>query len=203
MKTFGPLYTKLPPKDLIPENEIQQNNWIVSDKDLEPEKALQLMVKKTSYEGTKNPIYAIEAILLALEAGINPPMWTLDFLQDGFRKYHKRQGKRSLDDILKLGPKLFKIFAFEKRNEALCVVIFKLQVLFDLSVEKAVEAVHLKYEEEFRNESGFEMETISAYTLEEIYRKKYKKLFSPLKELFQKTPKNIQEEFRKAYLSQK
>jgi hypothetical protein len=201
MKT--PVFTKLPPKDPPPMSEVSKLKWVVDENTIGPENALLLRTKKDSFEKSKNPILAIEAFLISLKAGIYPPLWVLDFLQEKLQKHHDRQGMRSLDDIFKMSKKIFKNFVLEQRNEKLCMEIFRIQTFFKLTDAEATERVHIRHEMEFKNESKFKIDRIQYEYLFDLYRKRYKKMFAPFREFIKSTDQKIREEYRKIYLPEK
>ena len=98
------IFTKYPPTGRIPVDEIEKlppahiPEW---DSALSADTWLRLAIKRSEYKKTCNPVMAIQAFLIAHDAGLYPPAWALSWLLDAFRAFDAAQGKKRLDKLLR------------------------------------------------------------------------------------------------------
>jgi hypothetical protein len=179
------LWVKEPPAGTFPTEELDKlpspylSEW---NEDVSHEARLILMGHKMRFEQHKNPILAIEAFLTARAAKIFPPAWILDWLEDAFKKFHDGQGKQSLEKILRLVPRrgqspLFKALAEEERDEMLALDVWRVMALFNTSLATASYMVSERLKETPDwNKSTFRLRSLSAKTIADRYKKKWKKI---------------------------
>ena len=94
------------------------------------------------FESTKNPVYAIDAFLIANDAEIPPPQWVLSWLLEGFKKYHQAKGEKTLDCLLGFKRKKGRNSAYEQyslgaRNLSLSIEIAILKGICGVSINDA------------------------------------------------------------------
>lgn len=149
---------------------------------LSAESRLLLKMRQRQFEETKNPIFAIEAFLIARGEKLFPPMWVLDWLGTAFKTFHDAQGMQSLERILGLVPGrgqslLFKALIENQRDEMLAVDMWRVIVLFNTSIETAAEMVISRLKETPNwNKSVYKILILSVDTLVDRYKRKWKKL---------------------------
>jgi hypothetical protein len=133
--------------------------------------------KQHFFENSKNPVYALEAFLIADKAGSSPPSWVLSWIGDAFKKYHASLGNEDLDKLLgfKRGRgenKAFKDIMINERNSILLGDMARLRAYFDISVEEASFMVFRREEEtsdsEF-NKTALKIPKISDRRLQDLY----------------------------------
>lgn len=186
-------YVPLPPKEDTPEN-LRKRQAYITELDLLDLKGdpLILPCKGESFKETKNPVYLIEAYLLAYRNGIYPPLWVMDFIAGAFEKYHKAHGyeqytnreRTTLDQLFGFGKGKgetlsFKKLLLEQRDEKLMIDICRLRKLFNVSIETAVKMVAAKLSampyDDF-DRTGLKLKKIGFDKLKEKYFKKWKGL---------------------------
>ena len=181
-------FTLHPPKEVIQDNLNKRPAYITDMElfDLIPDKQvfIGLKMKKGPYEKTKNPVYLIEAFLLAHENGIYPPMWVLNFMAEVFKKYHSTLGEISLDKLFGFKgwrgqePAFKSIMKKEERDEMLMKDIFSLHLL-GYSIEDASHMVARKLEQSPKwDKTGLKLGGLSAKTMEFMYKKKWNKILN-------------------------
>ncbi len=140
------------------------------EKSKNPMTQLYLDIKRDNFEKTGNPIYPLEAFIIASEEALYPPAWALSWLIEGFKEYHNSVGAKNLHQLLGFTKrrgqtKLFQEIIYETRNESLCLDIVRLRILFDITIEEACLMVQRRLEE------IPEAKPISSKTLKDIYFK--------------------------------
>ena len=180
------LWIKEPPSGTSPIEDLSKlPSLYTSEMDEElPIVSRLLVISRTSrFQETKNPILAIEAFLIAREMKLYPPMWVLDWLEKSFKTFHDAQGKQSFDKILGLVPgrgqsPLFKTLIEEERDQMLALDMWRLIVLFNVSIDRAAEMVARRLEDAPRwNKTAYEIRPLAEKTLVDRYKKKWKKVF--------------------------
>lgn len=191
-KTF-PIYTLHPPIREFQGDIIESDTWRAEHLNKKPAHMTEielpgdspnyipLICRKGQFEKTKNPIYAIEAFLLAHEAGLYPPLWVLEYMTKVFWEYHNSKGKKSLDKLFELNKrgrhsKKFKLVLIEDRNQMLMRDVFRLSVL-GYSIINASEMVVRRLEETDWDKTGLKLESLNAGSIEQIYLRTWKKIF--------------------------
>jgi hypothetical protein len=142
---------------------------------------IPLFCKKGEFERTKNPLPAFEAIAVAFDAGLYPPIWALGFLVEGIKNWHAQRGLKSLDAVLGLTghgrDHAFKAAFMEIRDEKLCLNVFLLHKLFSLSPGKASELVveHLDQNPGW-DTTGWNLRPLEPRTIANKYGKHWKRI---------------------------
>lgn len=155
----------------------------VSELDLDSELMIPLVCKEGAFKETENPVYLIEAFLLAHEAGMYPPMWVLNRIAEVFREYHASNGNKDLNKLFGFKRGVGQSNAFqnifeEYRDQCLTRDVFKLNVLFGISIEDAAYmAASRLAETPGWNMTEAEVKEISGETLKDKYLKKWKKVW--------------------------
>jgi hypothetical protein len=188
--TFWEGHTKLPPKGRIQESllGLGRLSAYVSELDdqLDQNAVFHLSLKKAAYEKDPNPVYLIEAFLIALENDLYPPLWALNDLKKAFTKYHShrgRGGEKTLDHFMgfsgrKSPEQSFKHLLIAERDEILCLDVYKLIKWFGLSIHKAAEMVGRKLEATPEwNKTKFKVKTPDVDTIAQKFSRKWKKIF--------------------------
>ena len=167
---------------------------------------ISLLSKGGSFERTKNPVYLIEAFLIAHNNGLYPPMWVLNFIADVFKRYHDSLGELSLDKLFgckrwKGQEPPFKTVLNEERDEMLMIDVWRLNLL-GYSIDEASAMVAAKLENNKKwDKTGLKLSSLSEGTIQSIYKKKWSKLFKD--EAFLKGAENFLKDnnkFKKEFL---
>lgn len=177
-------FTKRPPKEkpLFSIEELNKRAAYVTQLEMEPEFVIPLICKGQAFERDKNPVYVIESFLLAGKAGVYPPEWALNFIFEVFEKYHASNGRKSIDSLFgvvrgkgQVPP--FKTLLMEDRNEDLCLDVFRLNLLFKISIEDACNMVAERLKEEIKacstpyDRTGWGIQPLMGAYLQNIYKK--------------------------------
>jgi hypothetical protein len=177
---FG-FYTRLPPAELVAVDSGALPAPYVAELALPFETFSALACKKIGFERTKNSVYALEAITVALDAGFYPPVWALDVLVGGIKKWHALNGIERLDATLGLrarGRNPFKKLLEEQRDEMLCRDVFQFNALFGVSPGKAAAIVSECLANTKRwDRSGWFLKPPSPRTIANRYGKTWKAVF--------------------------
>lgn len=113
---------------------------------------LAMHCRKSQFENEGNPVYPIEAFMLAYQNGLYPPVWVMDFMYKAFEGWHTSNGRKSLDEWFGLKPDVgqtpvFKKLLTEDWYEILLFDVLKLRLFFGYTVDKACAMVRDKLEE--------------------------------------------------------
>lgn len=108
-----------------------------------------LHLRKSQFENEGNPVYPIEAFMLAYKNGLYPPLWVMDFMYkafEGWRKEIDKNPKAILDKFFKLTPGQgqdhpYKSLHEAGRDERLMCDVFRLTLL-GKTINKASGMVH-------------------------------------------------------------
>ncbi|KXK32653.1 MAG: hypothetical protein UZ01_00475 [Candidatus Brocadia sinica] len=144
---------------------------------------IPLVCAKGAFHRTQNPVYAIQAFLLAHEAGIYPPLWVLNYMHKIFKNFWKSNGKKSLDALFgfsrgKGQEPAFKSVFNEDRDEMLMKDVFRLTIL-GYSVSRASHMVSRRLEEtKDWDKTGLSLSTLTADSINDRYLKKWSKIFN-------------------------
>jgi hypothetical protein len=167
-------WAEMPPLSYVTEDELRSVNldaW------------MSLEGHKRRYrEG--EALSLLGAVIVAHDAGLYPPMWALDALATAFRRYYEQQGKKRLDDVLRLnrgrGKDWFKETVIRDMNQWLAQQMFKLRTCFKVTMDEAAEMLQAKLEEDpITNNSIWKIDTTyNAETLKLQYRKKWRRAFN-------------------------
>lgn len=184
------LFTRHPEKTEFSVDEVPSKTELnklpspfVSELDLDSDLMIPLVCKKDAFKETENPVHLIEAFLLAHEAGMYPPMWVLNKIAEVFREYHASNGNKDLDKLFgfKRGvgqSKAFQNIFEEYRDQCLTRDVFKLNVLFGISIEDAAHMTASRLAEmPSWNTTVLDIKEISGETLKDKYLKKWKKVW--------------------------
>lgn len=162
-------------------------SWLLTEFDItkkDREAGMALIGRQDEFKKTKNPVHAIEVLLLAHELKVYPPRCVLDFLADGFKRYHDKLGLVDLDSILGLkgvgkrggafGPLLN-----EQRDDILMRDVYWLTRLgYSVSQAASIVARYLENipDSEF-NKTWVKIKKISASRIEDLWNKKHGKTY--------------------------
>jgi hypothetical protein len=180
------LWVKYPPIGTFPLEGLKKLPALYTtemDTEIPVESRLLLIMRRSQFEKSKNPVFAIEAFLVAREAKLFPPLWVLDWLGESFKKFHAAQGKQSLEKIMGLVPgrgqtPLFKALFDEERDEMLALDVFRLTTLFKISIEDAASMAARRLEALPNwNKTAYRLNSISEETVRDRYKRKWKKVF--------------------------
>lgn len=113
---------------------------------------LTLRLKESAFNEEQNPVYVVEAFLMAYRLGLFPPLWVMEYAVKAFECWHKSNGRKELGECFGLKLDTGQKSAFRKllladRDEDFCYEVLKLQVLFDYSADKACNMVSRKLED--------------------------------------------------------
>lgn len=179
------VHVKHPPLGERSIDEFENMKLIISDFDIPTKLRILLKSKNSQFKSDFNnrALYAIEAFIIAHHEGIYPPLWALNYIASVLEDFHDAQGKKSLDQCFGFkrgrGQKgrgstpLFKKAAEGERDRFLAIDIYRLKVLFGISVKKGAEMVCRRLEE---TPSEVDLRIPSSETIEYLYIKKYKKI---------------------------
>jgi hypothetical protein len=162
--------------------------------DLPPDMLLEL--KTRGFEESKNPVYALEAFLIAREADLEIPSWTLSWLDGPFKEFYASSGKKNLNELLGFSRgqgqqgTAFKALAVAERNDILLRDIARLRSHFNMSLEEASYMVARRLEEtplaEF-NRTVFKVKKdITDRTLRDLYSSE--PIYEQIEKQFRKRP---------------
>ena len=113
------------------------DNWEPCTYGIEPEYAYarkEIRNCKSNFEESGNPLYVFEALRLATEVKLYPPLWVLDFLNS--RIAHAVTNRQSLDQAFGLTraglgkgrrTDVYKDDRLRARNRIFCLMVFKLE----------------------------------------------------------------------------
>ena len=119
----------------FPPNEItdaRRHAEIVHEGEIPDLKGVLIAGRLRSFLETKNPVLAIEAFCLSVDAGVYPPLNILDWLREIFGKYHKAQGKETMDScmgLIKQKAGAFKQLMIQSFHSDLCHNISMLRAI--------------------------------------------------------------------------
>lgn len=186
-------FVKHPPDGFFSPEELEKMSLFVGEHEIKNIKnenevelpaSLYIISKTRQFKETKNPVYAIEAFLVAHKAGVYPPLSILNFLADKFEKYHSTFGEVSLDSLLgfktyrgKKAPP-FKAVMNEERNEKLTLDVFRLNLL-GYTIPRASIMVYEKLEATPKwDKTGLKLKAISQTTIQDLFKNKWKDIFN-------------------------
>ena len=147
---------------------------LVEDDDFQAQPVLTfetglLHAKWDGFKETANPVLALEAIMLAIQAGVYPPAETLRWLAGGLCKWHENQGESSLDLALGLTAGRgqvphFKRLLMDERDEMLMFDMARLSYL-GATREEAASMIASKLTKTDWNKTRHDIADLSAETL--------------------------------------
>ena len=212
-------YTLLPPEDDIDPEILKKMTAYITDFDLMKmentgkaipgdEAYILLGCREGQFEGRKNPVYAIDAFLIAHDAGLYPPMWALNYVIEVFKKYYEVQGTMSLDKLFGLSKGKGKTKPFletvnEERDQMLMVMVYQFRAIFGCTVDEATHLVARRLEDtpyEVFNKTMVKVNKLSEDTLKSLYLKKWKKFLESDKKLTRQTFSKLTEDKKAGYL---
>lgn len=212
-------FTLHPPDKEMPPEDLKKYSAYITEVELfdslEPkgkfEDYMALKSRGGQFEKTKNPVYSIEAFLIAHENGIYPPMWVLNFIADKLREFHKVMGKKSLDAVFgfkkgrgqkgKGATPLFKKLCEDERDEILHLHVFRLTLL-GYTIEDASEMVARKLEEtKGWDKTELKLKSLKGSVIGDRYKKKWTKIYNDktFKEASKKWLTDHKDEFLKSF----
>lgn len=132
-----------------------------------------LITKRGSFYSSRNPTYAIEAFLLATQAGLYPPVWVVEWLANGFKKWHSNEGKENLDTILGLRgtgkDPAYPAALKADRDQLVCLDMARLREL-GVSISKAAALAVGRLEDKLTNTSKWEVKGYDVERAKQLYR---------------------------------
>lgn len=150
---------------------------VISEKDDPESIRITLDSLWCRYKETRNPVYAMYAFRHCFQRNVVPPGWVMQYVAVSFHDYLSNGGKeRGLDACFQVSvgrgqtPPL-KLFLIDERNDQIARDIFKLVTLFGVSEFDAAYMVTEKLAASDWNKTGYDLETISADTALDEYRK--------------------------------
>ena len=190
---YIPAFMRRPGRD-IPIEEAEKDGHIALPGDLDGEDLLALELWYKKYKETSNPVYALEAYLVAHKAGLYPPEWVLDWLESGLAKYSDGLGMEQLEKCLGF-PKgrgqtpAYKSVHLEQRDGMVLLDVYRLRVLLGLSIDEAAKCVASQLKLEDWDDTGLNLGDISWETIADKYQRGFgktletddDKMFSPSK----------------------
>ncbi len=154
-----------------------KNYRVTAESGLDPR--VEIHFKKSRFEATKNPVYALEAFLIADNNSILPlSPWVTDWVANAFRKYHASLGEEDLERLLgfKKGRgqnKAFKdVMVRDERNEMLLGDMARVRAYFGVTVEDAAYMVFRREDEtpdSEWNKTRIKIKKISDRRLQDLY----------------------------------
>lgn len=191
-------FVKHPPEGSLTPEELEKMSLFIGEHEMRTEKLMvknedgiklpvsfYITLRVNQFKETKNPVYAIEAFLLAHEAGLYPPLSILNFMADIFKKYHEMLGKVSLDRVFGFrnykgqSPAFKQVLMADERDSTLMMDIYRLRRLFGISVEKAAEMVNKRLKgipDKEWDKTGLKIEKLSYDSLRDKYLRKWIKI---------------------------
>lgn len=107
---------------------------------------MQIEFRRMMFEKTDNPVYVIETFIISYRNGLYPPIWVLSWLCDHFEDWAENAGRKTLDKAFELTAGKGQTKPFEKidiawRNDNLCLEVWRLRHVFDISLDDACSMV--------------------------------------------------------------
>jgi len=209
-------YTLHPPKEDIDPDDLKRMTPYITDSDLSEmensgktisgnEAYMLLHSREGQFEESKNPVYGIEAFLIAHEVGLYPPMWVLNYMAEIFNEFHKHQGSKSLDKLFELTRgkgqnNAFKNVLLYDRDETLMIDMDKLRMVYGCTIDEASLMVARRMEEipenRFQN-----LKKLSDGAIKDKYMRSWKKIDEYKTELVKKPYLNWTDEQKAKDLS--
>jgi hypothetical protein len=184
-----PCYTFMPPKKHFEYEELEQLPAHISDLALQAalseDMYMALTTKSDVYKETGNPIYLIEAFLLAYQLGLYPPPWVLAVLAEAFQEFYDSQGRKSVETLLGLTGRgktpPYKKALQRDRDEKIMMDVFRL-IRLGYPLERAADMVCLKRDHmKAWDRTGLNLKALDAPSVVTVYRKNWKKVFEESK----------------------
>jgi hypothetical protein len=167
-------FLRLRPDDQ-PVSEAQANPLHVGEWELPGIAGGVLRDRAHDFERTGNPLFAVEAFLLAIELGVYPPNSILRWVATGFAAWHEEQGKAPMDKALGLvcgkgQEPIFKRALLDQRDAMLLLDMDRLMLLGAKREEAATMVSSRLYLEDW-NSTRWDLEDVSADTLISQHKK--------------------------------
>lgn len=128
-----------------------------------------LFDKIDDFAKSNNPLIAIEIIINCHEAGLYPPRKVLDWLVEGFNRWHEDQGGLTMDSALALkksGFNIMKNAIVANRKDSVILEMDALMLMFDVTVKEASEMVESRIQDaNLTTDGGFKLKELSDGTL--------------------------------------
>lgn len=142
-----------------------------------------LVCAKGAFKRSRNPVYAIQAFLLAHEAGVYPPLWVLNYMCKVLKKYWESNGTEDLNVLFgfkrgKGQEPAFKSVLSGDRDEILMRDVFRLNLL-GYSISQASHMVSRRLEETNDwDKTGLNLNKLMEDTINDRYLKKWRAVFN-------------------------
>jgi hypothetical protein len=103
---------------------------------------ISLNIKRSSYEETQNPVFALQGFILSRQKKAGVPEWVMRWLQRGFEEYLESRGGEDLGKLLGFKRQRGKRSAFTEailieRNNRLVKEVIRLRVSLGLLKKQA------------------------------------------------------------------
>lgn len=180
---------------MVAENEIDPNTpgWP------------SLLMLEDRFLESKNPVYAIEMIMLCHEAGLYPPLSIMDWLADSLKRWHDQNGHADLESVMGLRKSgqtgnAFREAIKKQLEENLMTEFCRLRYMFSITNSETAQMIATRLEDTEWNYSGYSITPYSESTLQDKYERKWAKLFKN-SDTFIKKLKNSDDQEKKKTLS--
>ncbi len=185
--------TKLPPQENLSSEELSMLPAHIrpkTEEELNSPFWYELLSRGVAFKHNPNPLYAIEAFLLAHEVGVYPPLWVINYMAETFDDWRKSSGEESLDKLFNLKAErgqtpTYKADLEERRDERLCQDVYVLKTFFKFSIDEACHMVERRLEEiPDWNKTALNLTAIKTETIKERYYKKWGEICAGLNDEF-------------------
>lgn len=182
-KTIAAWVKHPPPEIEADENgRAQQLALVLSEYELlervggDPELFCALALKRGPFT---NPVHAIEAIILAHDAELYPPLEVMDWLVSCLREWHEKGGRITMDTAMALkSPKggqtanAMREAVKEQFQQDLMYELNMLRFVFGLTIQEAAGMISARLAENSNwNQSAFQLPSYEEGTLCDMYKK--------------------------------
>lgn len=163
---------RAPPLALVL-SEYELLEWVGGD----PELFCALAFKRGRFN---NPVHAIEAIILAHDAGLYPPLEVMDWLVSCLREWHEKGGRITMDKAMTLkSPKggqnanAMREAVKAQFQDELMIELNKLRFVFDLTIQEAAGMISARLAKNSNwNRTPFPLPSYEEGTLCDMYKKR-------------------------------
>ena len=187
----------LPNQELDPD----ENTLLTTAADIEVEisdchTGLSTITRDDQFDKSKNPVHAIESIILCHNAGLYPPLNVMQWLVDSLKDWHNNNGQKSMEQAMSIknaGGNAMREAIKEQLYEDIMVEHFRIKYMFEIRFKEAAEIVISRLEDTNWNFTGYKIPPISVDTLLDKRKKKWAKIlndteYKEIAETFKNTP---------------
>jgi len=178
-------WIKHPPHEIEADENgrVQQPALVLTEYELlervggDPELFCALALKRGPFT---NPVHAIEAIILAHDAELYPPLEVMDWLVSCLREWHEKGGRITMDAAMALkSPKggqtanAMREAIKAQFKEELMIELNKLRFVFDLTIQEAAGMISARLDKNSNwNRTPFPLPSYQEGTLCDMYKKR-------------------------------